>query len=399
MSAEPTAAPQTESAGFSIDINSDRRADIEAKQGRVATLLRDHECDSLLLLGQENVGWLTSGATPRGHLDPESLPALFCTAESRWLICSNVDSQRLFDEELDGLGFQLKEWPWHWGREQFFADLCPGRKIACDVLPAGNIEGDFRVIAAPLAEARRVLTPYEQACLFTLGEMVAHAVEAACRTLEKGDTEREVAGQIAHRLMHRGVQPVEVSVAADGRSRIYRRLGFTGTPVERFAVITATGRKYGLHVTTSRTVCFGEVPDDLKQEHSAVVRVTSSYLAATWPDAVPREILLAGRRIYILSDHEHEWLLAPQGHLTGRNAVELLLRPTTQELLEPGWPIVWIATAGAAVSCDTYLVSERGPRAVTPAEVWPLKRVRIQGTECTRPIFAYVLRAGHLIAR
>ena len=385
MSAEPTVAPLTEGADFSIDISSDRRADIEAKQARVAELLREHEREGMLLLEPENVSWLTSGATPRGHLDAESLPTLYCTAESRWLICSNVDSQRLFDEELDGLGFQLKEWPWHWGRDQFFADLCPGRKIACDVLPGSEIDGDFHVVADQLAKDRRALTAYEQACLLTLGQVVAHAVEATCRTLQQLDTEREVAGQLAHRLMHRGVQPVEISVAADGRSRGYRRFGFTGTPIERFAVVTATGRKYGLHVTTSRTVCFGEPPDDLKQEQSAVVRVTSGYLAATWPDAVPREILLAGRRIYLLSGFEHEWHLAPQGHLTGRNAVELMLRPTTQTLLEPGWPIVWTATAGAAVSCDTYLVSERGPRAVTPAEVWPLKRVRIQGTECTRP--------------
>ena len=386
MSADPTVGPPlTEGAGFAIDISSDRRADIEAKQGRVATLLRERECDSLLLLNPENVAWLTSGATPRGHLDAESLPALFCTPESRWLVCSNVDSQRLFDEEIDGLGFQLKEWPWHWGREQFLADLCPGRKIACDAMPPGKVEGDFTVVADEMARARRVLTPYEQACIITLGEVVAHAVEAACRTLAKGDTEREVAGQIAHRLMHRGVQPVEISVAANGRSRTYRRLGFTGTPIDRFAVITATGRKYGLHVTTSRTMCFGEVPDDLKQEHSAVIRVSSGYLAATWPDAVPREILLAGRRIYLLCNHEHEWHLAPQGHLTGRSAVELMLRPTTQTLLEPGWAIVWAASAGAAFSCDTYLVSERGPRAITPPEHWPLKRVRIQGTECTRP--------------
>ena len=385
MSAEPTVSPLTEGAGFSIDISSDRRADIEAKQFRVATLLREHECDGMLLIEQENVAWLTSGATPRGHLDAESLPALFCTPESRWLICSNVDSQRLFDEELDGLGFQLKEWPWHWGREQFFADLCPGRKVACDAIPSGEVEGDFHVIAGLMGKARRVLTPYEQACLFTLGQVVSHAVEAACRTLQKGDTEREVAGQLAHRMMHRGVQPVELGIAADGRSRVYRRVGFTGTPIERYAVVTATGRKYGLHVTTSRTMCFGDVPEDLKKEHSTVVRVTSGYLAATWPDAVPREILLAGRRIYLLCGHEHEWHLAPQGHVTGRNAVEMMIRPTTQTLLEPGWPVVWTATAGAAVSCDTYLVSERGPRAVTPPEVWPLKRVRIQGAECTRP--------------
>ena len=54
------------------------------------------------------------------------------SAEGRWVLSSNVDSQRLFDEELDGLGFQLKEWPWHWGREQLLLDLCQNRRVACD---------------------------------------------------------------------------------------------------------------------------------------------------------------------------------------------------------------------------------------------------------------------------
>ena len=146
VNAETIHAPQSEGAGFSIDVSSDRRADIEAKQGRVAALLRELDRDGLLLLDPENVSWMTSGATPRGLLDPESQPALFCTPEGRWLICSNVDTQRLFDEELDGLGFQLKEWPWHWGREQFLADLCPARKVACDRHPGAGVEGDFRPV-------------------------------------------------------------------------------------------------------------------------------------------------------------------------------------------------------------------------------------------------------------
>ena len=108
--------PVTEGLGFTVDISSDRRADIEVKQGRIATLLRDAGRDGLLLLDPENFAWLTSGAAPRGVIDPSLAPALYCTPEGRWLISSNYDSQRLFDEEIDGLGFQLKEWPWHWGR-------------------------------------------------------------------------------------------------------------------------------------------------------------------------------------------------------------------------------------------------------------------------------------------
>jgi hypothetical protein len=138
-------------------------------------------------------------------------------------------------------------------------------------------------------------------------------------------------------------------------------------------------------VTASRTVCFGEVPEELKSAHSAVCRVTASYLASTWPDAVPREILTAGRRIYLICGYEHEWLLAPQGHLTGRAPVEVLLTPQTSDLLEPGWAVTWNASAGSAVSCDTYLVTDQGPKSITPSELWPLKRIKIQGAECVRP--------------
>jgi hypothetical protein len=174
-------------------------------------------------------------------------------------------------------------------------------------------------------------------------------------------------------------------VAADGRSKPYRRQGFTPALIERYAVLTATARKYGLYASASRMVCFGDPGEDLKNEMNAVSRVSASYLTSTWPDAVPREVLVAGRRIYLISNFEHEWLLAPQGHLTGRSAVELLLTPQTDELLEPGWVVTWMASAGSALSCDTFLVTEKGPKAVTPTEVWPLKRIRIQGAECLRP--------------
>ena len=122
-----------------------------------------------------------------------------------------------------------------------------------------------------------------------------------------------------------------------------------------------------------------------RAEHNAVCRVGASYLASTWPDAVPREILLAGRRIYTISGFEHEWLLSPQGHLTGRAPVELLYTPRTEDLLHAGQAVTWNASAGAVICYDTFLVTDEGPQCATPTEIWPLKRIRIQGAECVRP--------------
>ena len=213
--AETLVQPSTLTAGATrADAVSDRRADIDAKMARVAELLQEVGCEGLLLLDPANFAWLTSGAMSRGLGDPAAEPAAYGNGEHRWIIASNIDSQRLFDEEVDGLGFQLKEWPWHWGREQFLADLCQNRKVACDRPVNGGVN-----VAEPMRRLRRRLTIYEQACQLAVGQTVAHALEATCRTLSQGETEREIAGHLSHRLIHRGILPLHIGVEI-GRAHV-----------------------------------------------------------------------------------------------------------------------------------------------------------------------------------
>ncbi|HZU37896.1 MAG TPA: M24 family metallopeptidase [Gemmataceae bacterium] len=367
----------------------DRRADIDAKQLVIAGLLREVNCDGLLILEPENFAWLTSGATARGVPYEQEQPALYYSPEQRWAIASNVDSQRLFDEEIDGLGFQLKEWPWHWGREQLLADLCQGRKVACDVAFR-----DCTVVGDRLQALRRVHSPYEQACLRAAGHLLSHALEATCRTLTPRLTEREIAGQISHRLLHRGAQPLIISVAGDGRSAVYRHCGFTDVPVRRHAVLFASMRKYGLCVSASRSVCFDAPDPTLKKQHDAVSKIVATYVASSWPDAGPREILGLGRRVYLITGFEHEWLGCPQGYITGRRQVETLLMPQTDQLFQAGWAVTWRATAGAATSCDTFLITDKGPEWLTIPETWPLQRIRVQGADFLRPFIHERPREG-----
>ena len=368
------------SSELHLDESFDRRTDVLAKQTRAGKLLKDAGSEGLLLLEPENLAWFSSGATSRGVFDPVEQPGLFITPEQRWLLCSNADTQRLFDEELDGLGFQLKEWPWHWGREQLVNDLLQGRKVACDRELAG-----CQLVRDELRQLRRSLTAYEQACLRALGQIVSHAVEATCRTMNQNETEREVAGQVAHRLIHRGVFPVHLGVAADGRSSVYRQFGFTAMRVENYAVVTAVGRKYGLYVMCSRTVSFGAPSADLQKANDAAARVAATYTAASWPDAIPSHILASGQRVYQLTGFEHDWLLAPQGHVTGRALVEVPITPDSEDLFHPGCAIIWRASAGPALCADTYLVTDGGPQPMTPTEAWPLKKIRVMGAEFFLP--------------
>jgi Xaa-Pro dipeptidase len=234
---------------------------------------------------------------------------------------------------------------------------------------------------------RLALTEFEQAGYRLLGQIVCHALEATCRSLAPYDlTEQEIAGQICHRVMNKGAEPVAVSVAADGRSQLYRQAaGATEARPAKHCVTMLTARRFGLCVTAGRSMSFGPPEEAFAQEHEAACKIAATYIASSWPDALPRQILAAGRRVYQITGYEHEWRLSPQGHVTGRIPVELAIAPDTEELFHVGWPITWRAGVGAALSCDTILITDKGPISVTPAESWPQKRIRIQGAEVLRP--------------
>jgi Xaa-Pro dipeptidase len=194
-----------------------------------------------------------------------------------------------------------------------------------------------------------------------------------------------VAAQLSHRLLHHGAEPVVLGVAADGRSRRHPCFGVTGAAISRFAVLLVTARKAGLYGTASRVVSFGPPDEALQKEFDAATKVSAAWIATTWPDSRPREIIQTGQRYCQAAGFDPETQLGPPGHLIGRSAIELPLTAETDDLLQPGWAITWQASIGAALSCDTFLATADGPKLLTPTDSWPLKRIRIQGMKLVRP--------------
>lgn len=366
---------------FSLDgVLDRRRVDVDAKQELVAKLLHDCGCEGLLVVHPANFRWLTAGATPAGLAGRDELPALYFNSGQRWLVASATDSPRLFADELDGLGFQLKEWHWSGSREQLLADLVYARKVACD-------QGfrECRPVGPYFALSRRKLSAYEADRLAELGEVVTHAVEATARHFAWGDSEEEIAGHIAHRLLRHGAEPVAFQISGDGRARALRRRGFRPEAVERSCVLQVTARKFGLHATASRTV-FRATPDESERaEFEAALRTRVAHLAVAKVGERVSATLDAGKGVLRPTPFEHEWRLAPPVCLTGREPSEGVFLATAQDRWVPGWAVVWQERVGAAAVVDTYLVEESGWRAMTPPTDWPIRRALSQGRKFDLP--------------
>jgi hypothetical protein len=128
----------------------DRYEDVDRKQAQVADFLARRGYDALLVKQPCNFAWFTSGADCPRHEGSDPIAALFITPEARVVVANNVESGQLFDRQLGGLGFQLKQRPWHEGRLGLLEDLCRGRNVACDALQPGTTDASTEVAALRL---------------------------------------------------------------------------------------------------------------------------------------------------------------------------------------------------------------------------------------------------------
>jgi Xaa-Pro dipeptidase len=358
-----------------------RRADVDEKHRRVLGFLNDRDLDGALLTRADSIAWLTAGGDVARDLGSEGASvALFINATTRAILADNVQSARVFEEELAGLGFQLKERPWHHDPCRIIAELTHNKRVACDAhLPGLSFEHEA------LKALRRPLTKLERTNLRALASTLTQAVEATCRNFLPGETEADVAGQLAHRLIREGVVPVELRVAGDDRLARYRRPGFKAAKIRHKATISATGRRQGLCASLSRTVAFGKVDDEFRQCYTVASMVDATCIYFSRPGEVVSEIFRRSRRIFEKFEHPHEWTLDYQGDLIGYAPRELTLRPDSSMPLPDGTALRWSPSVREARSEDTVFIDSRGFEILTKCLDWPKLEVSVKGFAIDRP--------------
>ncbi len=377
MACDPT-VPM--SSGEIRTIDPERGLDVEQKHLRVADFLRADGFDALLLQHPDNFSWFTTGGdcTRGGMCDATA--ALFVTPDARVVLTNNVDSGEMFDWQLSGLGFQLKERPWQEPRQVLIEDLCRGRSVCTDVPMTGAT-----CIAEELTELRMPVPAFECRGMRELGRRVAHAVEATARNFLLGQSEAEVAGQLAHRLLKHEIQPARLQVWADSQGHRYRHWAFSNERVERYCVITAIGRRSGLHVAASRTVCFDEPSEQIREAHQRCQMIQAAGMHFSRVGWKLRDTWSRVQRIYEKFGHPDEWRQADQAELIGYRMCEAPLRPESELELTPRMALFWHPSVGPAMVGDTILIAGRGVENITPAQDWPTTDVEVKGVRIACP--------------
>lgn len=379
MSLADLDASSMSSAEFVV-VDHDRLADIERKQKQVGDFVTARGLDGLLVTRPSNFAWFTSGGDSTRGTCNDVTAALFLNKDARVVLARKADSAQIFDREVPRLGFQLKERGWQEPRHILLADLCRGRQIGCDQA-FENCED----VSLALNAMRLPLSKYEIQKLRELGAIVAYAVEQTVRTCHPGDTESEIAGQVAHRLFRHDVQPVRLQVMADGYGQTYRHWTHGQRTLQRYGTVAAIGRRHGLHIGVSRSLSFGEPPQAVRDSHlaSLLVQATGMFFSQAERDITSSWQRV--QRIYEKFGHAEEWHLADQGCVLGYEICETPIVPRNGFRFAPGMPVMWHPSIGSAFTMDTILVKDEGFELLTPMTNWPQIEIDVKHIAIPRP--------------
>lgn len=377
--AQRSAYEPVSSGEFQV-IDLERAGEVERRHQLLASYLDLHDDDALIVQRPSNFAWLTCGGDNTRPDGTEPAAALFVTREARVALCNSANSAQLFDHELPGLGFQLKERPWDEPRTVLIDDLCRGRRVATDLPQPGLREADQE-----LADFRRELSESETQVLRGLARTVTHAVEATARSFAPGETEAEVAGQVAHRLLRHHAAPVRIQVLADGQGRRYRDWKRGEGQIDRYCTITVVARQNGLHCGVSRTVSLGQPPSALLDAHQTAVLVAATAFFFSQAGWESRQTWQRIERIYEKYGAAEEWRHAAQGEVIGYEPNEVELSPRAGFQLATGTPIFWHPSVRVASVGDTVLIHADRTEVLTKPQDWPQLSVNVKGTSVQVP--------------
>jgi Xaa-Pro aminopeptidase len=360
------------------------------KVDRIVRMLTAENLGGVLLRSQHNFSWLTAGARNGIDLSRESgAGGLVVRQDGKCFVLANrIEMPRLLAEELPESDFEPVELPWEdeYASPAFLVDKARALLGQGDLLGSDlPLNANTRTVEAAVARCRYQLTAPELKRFGSLGLDAGQAISELVRTLEPGQTEREVAAQVVSALAARGAYAVVTLIAADERIKSFRHPVPTDLKWKKVLLVVACARRGGLIASLTRIVCSGSLPDELRRRTIAAARVNAQLLAATRPGATGAELYKLAAQTYASEGFEGEERLHHQGGACGYRTRDWVAQPLSAQQVCLNQAFAWNPSVTGTKVEETCVAFADGVELITATPDWPQISVKVNGRAYQSP--------------
>ncbi len=352
------------------------------KLKRIQDYLKETGYAAMLLATRENFAWLTGGGNNEVFWTSDvGFGVLLVTLDDVTLVAHSMDLDRIYDDELLGLGIKKHMIRWHQeSREQSALNLVNGACVS-DVMieGAGCKPLDIIRLHYPLMDS-------EVAQYIENGKAYECIISEIAQRIEPGMTENSVAALAAQKYINAGFRIKTLLIGSDERIGKYRHPNPSDKKIEKLILLHPGVYKDGLNIYATRMVAFGkEIPDSFYKKYEQLNMLEAQAAAMSRPGMQLKDIL--EKRKAFLADNggsdefENHFPGSLVGYTNG-TAAPLIENWTIEENMVFGW---YITLTGAKVE-ETVIASPDGGNLITVNGMWPAKRYQYEDYQCELPI-------------
>jgi Xaa-Pro dipeptidase len=357
--------------------------ELQIKHDKIKKLLEEKNLDGIVFTTHSSFKWLSCGrANDVLKNENASLVYFFITPDKKYFIASRSDSFRVMTEELGGLEYEAVLYNWY--NESVFdavKRLGNYKKIGSDFTSDSTvfIPGEISSIRAELTEFE--IIRYKKTC----AEYTALLTDY-CLSIKPGTTEIEIANGLLCAGSDRHIRFPALMVGSDERISLYRHPAATDKKVKKYVLFATVVEREGICANVSRSVYFGEAPEELKMKQDVVNTIEASYQSYSTPGATLGEIFEKGKKAYKEAGFAGEWENHLQGGISGYSPLEFLAVENSFVKVKENNIMAWNPTITGAKSEDPVHISKNGPIQYTIDSRWPSKEYTVGQKKFIRPV-------------
>lgn len=362
------------------------RLEIEEKLSRVYKFLEENKLNGILLTQVRNVYWITAGLANNQivlNKDVGAASLLILKNGKKYLICNGAEAQRMMDESLQELGYELIQYNWF--------ESNPVKDVRGEIIKQfGKIGSDIDYpstinVSDKFKKLRYSFNTYEVIRYAYVAQMSTEAVAEVCMKIKPGMNEYEIETITANALRDRQILPTVLLTAVDERIYNYRHALPGGAVLKNYAMINICAEKWGMPIAVTRFVHFGPLPENLKARLEKTAIVNAHYQEFTRPGVLASEIFEKMKGWYESVGFVNEWMLHHQGGAIGYDDREWVIYPGINEVVQNNQPFAWNPTITGAKVEETMIVNENGFEVLTKSQNWPMIIVNLNGKKYPQP--------------
>ena len=356
---------------------SERKAELEEKHSVLQEFLKANSLDAFVISRHENIAWATAGLVEMRVGIPREIAvgSLLVTRDGRsYYLTTNNEAPRLAQEEFVHLDYQPVIQPWYDNDVQASIKKIVG---------SGKVASDDATIGVPaisMKPLRLPLTDGEIARYRWLGEHIAEATTDTLLELRPGMTEATMQAMVCRRLLAQSILPSVLLTSVDERIRNYRHAVPQEGVLQKFGMLNFCARRWGLSVSITRYVHFGDMPAELEEKFAAVTRVNASLLHGTREGTRADELFTMAQRAYTEQGYPGEEQMHHQGGATGYWEREWVARPGGSERVLKQQGIAWNPSLQGAKIEDTVVLHHGKIEALTRTPRLPVVETSRDGS-------------------